>query len=104
MTSCFNQSALKALEATATTASAYLDACDHGARFVRLDPAYYKSCGAVLVGVFSLVDAKTSFPLLFEQSAAAREVAESIQIGRRIELSRLGFYPELTVLINRAAA
>jgi len=31
-------------------------------------------------------------------------VAESVQIGRRIELSRLGFYPELAVLLNRAAA
>ncbi len=104
MTSYFSQSALNALEATATTASTYLDACDNGARFVRLDPAYYKSCGAVLIGIFGLVNAKETFPLLIEQSTAAREVAESVQIGRRIELSRLGFYPELAVLLNRAAA
>jgi hypothetical protein len=104
MTSYFSQSALNALEATATTASAYLDSCDNGARFVRLDPAYYKSCGVVLVGIFLLVDAKQAFPLLLEQSNAAREVAESVQIGRRIELSKLVFYPELAVLLNRAAA
>lgn len=104
MTSNFRKPALNALEATATTASAYLDACDNGARFVRLDPAYYKSCGSVLIGIFSLVDAKKVFPLLLEQSTSAREVAESVQIGRRIELSRLGFYPELAVLLNRAAA
>ena len=39
--SYFTQDNLSALEATATTAAAYLDACDSGARFVRLDPAYY---------------------------------------------------------------
>lgn len=104
MTSYFSQSALNALESTATTASAYLDACDNGARFVRLDPDYYKSCGVVLVGIFSLVDAKRAFPSLVERSNSAREVAESVQIGRRLELSRLGYYPELALLLNRVAA
>jgi len=31
-------------------------------------------------------------------------VAHSLQIAQRIELSRLGYYPELTVLLNRVAA
>lgn len=102
--SYFTQDNLTALEATATTAAAYVDACDAGALFVRLDPTYYRSCGSLLFNILSLVNASKDFPSLMEQSAAAREVAESIQIGRRMELNSRVFYPELAVLLNRAAA
>jgi hypothetical protein len=102
--SYFTQDNLSALEATATTAAAYLDACDSGARFVRLDPAYYCACGRLLVKILSLVDASKNFPTLLEQSAAVREVVDSIQIGRRIDLNSRVFYPELAVLLNRVAA
>lgn len=99
----FNRMTLQALEATATTSAAYLDACDSGAKFCQLDPAYYKACGNVLVRIFALVDPDTAFPDLVEHSAAAREVAMSKQISHRIEVSRLGFYPQLAVLLNRVA-
>lgn len=99
----FNQITLRALEATAAKSAAYLDACDSGARHCRLDPDYYQACGNVLVKIFSLVDAGQAFPDLVQQSAAAREVVHSMQIAHRIELSRLGYYPELTVLLNRVA-
>lgn len=100
----FNRVTLRALEATATTSAAYLDACDSGAQYCPLDPAYYMACGDLLVQIFALVDANQAFPLLLEHSAAAREVAISQQITHRIEVSRLGFYPELAVLLNRVAA
>lgn len=100
----FTQANLTALELTAATAATYLDACDAGAQHIRLDPAYYLACGSLLMKIFSLVDANSDFPLLLEQSAAAREVAESIQIGRRIKLNQRVFYPQLAVLLNRAAA
>lgn len=102
--SYFTQDNLSALEATATTAAAYLDACDSGALFVRLDPAYYCACGRLLFKILTLVDANRNFPSLLEQSAAVREVAETIQIGRRIELNSRVFYPELAVLLNRVTA
>lgn len=104
MSSYFSQTALDALEATAMTAANYLDACDSGRKDIPLDPAYYQSCGILLFRIFSLVDANYAFPRLLELSSAAREMAESIQISRRIEVSRLGFYPELTVLLMRAGA
>lgn len=100
----FNRITLQALEATAATSAAYLDACDSGAKFCQLDPAYYKACGNILVKIFALVDPNRAFPDLVEHSAAAREVAISKQITHRIEVSRLGFYPELAVLLNRVAA
>lgn len=99
-----NRMTLQALETTATTSAAYLDACDFGARYCRLDPAYYKACGDLLVKIFALVDAEKAFPDLLEHSAAAREVAISKQITHRIEVSRLAFYPELAGLLNRVAA
>lgn len=92
---------LQALENTAITVSAYLDACDSGAKHVRLDPAYYKACGELLLTVFALVDPYQAFPGLLEMSAAAREVAESLHIGHRLEVSRLGYYPELSAVLNR---
>ncbi|WP_265946422.1 hypothetical protein [Dechloromonas sp. A34] len=100
----FNRITLQALEATATTSAAYLDACDSGAKFCQLDPAYYKACGNVLVRIFALVDPDKAFPDLVEHSAAAREVAIAKQITHRIEVSRLGFYPQLALLLNRVAA
>lgn len=98
-----SQTDINTLEATAGTAAAYLDACDSGAKFIRLDPAYYRACGHLLTTIFSVTNAATSFPALLEHSAAAREIAESVEIGRRIEISRLGYYPQLTVILNRAA-
>lgn len=102
--SSFSKITLQALEATAVTSAAYLDACDFGAQCCRLDPGYYRACGRLLIEIFSLVDAERAFPYLFEHSAAAREAVESIRMARRIKISRLGFYPELTVLLDRVAA
>ena len=98
-----SQNDLRALEATATTAAVYLDACDGGAKFVRLDADYYQACGNLLLRIFSLTNARAAFPNLLERSAAARDVAESIEIGQRIERSRLAYYPDLTILLNRVA-
>ncbi|MBS1161515.1 MAG: hypothetical protein H6R15_3934 [Proteobacteria bacterium] len=92
---------LSSLEATATTAATYLDACDSGAEFVHLDPTYYQANGNLLLTIFAVTDPYKTFPRLMEHSAAAREIAESIEIGRRIEISRLGYYPQLTVILNR---
>ena len=100
----FNQITLQALETTAVTSAAYLDACDLGAQHCRLDAEYYRACGDLLMRIFSLVDGEKVFPYLFEHSAAAREVVDSIQMAHRIEVSRLGFYPELAVLLDRVTA
>lgn len=100
----FSRSNLSTLEETATTAAAYLDACDGGARFVRLDPAYYRACGNLLMTIFSVANAATAFPNLLAQSAAARDIAESVEIGRRIQFSLPGYYPQLAVILNRASA
>ena len=56
-----SQTDLSTLEATATTAAAYLDSCDSGAKFVRLDPTYYQACGRLLRteedrGIITLLD------------------------------------------------
>lgn len=99
-----NQTSLKAFQATAATAAAYLDACDGGGRHLHLDPAYYQACGSLLHKMFSLFDPARYFPDLLEQSAAAREIADGLQMALRLETSRLVFYPQLTVLLNRAAA
>ena len=104
MNSIFGPSALVALATTASTAAAYIDACDSGAQHVRLDPAYYQSCGVLLYRIFSMLDAKLAFPGLIEQSTAARDVAESVRIGRRLEVSMLGYYPQLSVLLQRVSA
>ena len=99
----FTSAQLASLEATATTAAAYLDICDSGSPYVRLDPMHYRICGELLARIFSVVDAQLFFPMLLRQSAAAREMGESIEIGRHINLSRLGFYPELSALMCRVA-
>jgi hypothetical protein len=96
-----SQTDVSALEVTAMTAADYLDACDAGAKTVRLDPAYYQACGNLLMKIFSVAKASQNFPELLERSSAARDVAESVEIGRRIKLSRLGYYPELSVILNR---
>lgn len=98
-----NQSELLALEATATTAAAYLDACDGGAKFVRLDPAYYQACGKLLMSIFTVANPQEAFSILLEHSPAARNAAESVQIAHRIEVSRAGYYPHLSVVLNRAS-
>lgn len=97
----FTPGQLASLEATATTAAAYLDICDSGSRHVRLDPIHYRTCGELLARIFSVVDARRAFPMLIQQSAAARETVESTDIGRHIRISRLGFYPELSALLCR---
>lgn len=98
-----NQTDLSALQATAATAAAYLDACDGGARFVRLDPEYYRACANLLLRIFAVANPYQAFPILIEQSAAARDVAESIEIGHRLEVSRLGYYPHLAAVLNRVS-
>lgn len=100
----FNEIEIESLGATASSAAAYLDDCDEGAEHVQLDAAYYQACGDLVKQIFTMLDPRLAFPILLEHSAAAREIAESIKIGQRIEISRLGFYPELTVILNRAAA
>ncbi len=104
MSSCLTSSNIKSLEVTAATAAGYLDACDSSTGQVRFDPSYYRCCGNLLTKIFTVVDAGRNFPSLLEHSAAAREVAESIRIGRHIEISRLGYYPELSALLNRISA
>lgn len=99
-----SMSNLEALQETAVTAAAYLDACDAGRPGVRLDPDYYRACGALLARIFGVVDPRRVFPVLMKESPAAREAAEAIAIGRRIETSRLIYYPQLTVVINRMTA
>lgn len=94
---------IESFAVSAIRAAAYLDACDCGTPKVRLDAGYYQACAKVLREIFVLLDPYRHFPVLLEQSPSAREVAESLQIARRIEISRLGYFPELTVTLNRAA-
>ena len=94
----FTPDNIESLTVSAISAAAYLDACDEGAKTVRLDPSYYLACGKVLGQIFSLLDPVLLFPILLEHS-----VAESVQISRRIGVSRLCYYPELSVVLNRAA-
>ncbi len=101
MSYSFTRDSLAALEVTARTAAAYLDACDTG--LVRRDPSYYLACGNLLVKILSLVNVQESFPSLLERSPAVLSITESIQIGRRLELDTRLFYPELAALLNRAA-
>ena len=75
MSNALNPVSLKAFEATAAKAAAYLDACDNGGTHVTLDPDYYQACGCLLSKMFSLYDARHTFPDLLSRSAAAREIA-----------------------------
>lgn len=99
----FHQDNIDALAVSAIKAATYLDACDTGALAANLDPRCYQACGNVLRQIFALLDPETNFPVLLEQSAAARELAESIKIDRHIEISRLGYFPELTIVLNRVS-
>jgi len=99
----FTPDNIESLAVSAISAAAYLDACDDGAKTVRLDPSYYLACGKVLRQIFSLLDPGLYFPILLKHSAAACDVAESVQISRRIGVSRLCYYPELSAVLNRAA-
>jgi hypothetical protein len=99
----FTPAQLASLQATAATAATYLDACDCDARYVRLDPVHYRTCGELLARIFSVVDAQQIFPTLLQDSPAAREIAESIEISRHLAVSPLVYYPELTALIYRIA-
>lgn len=104
MSHTINLSTLNAFKATAANAAGYLDACDLGLAGEKFDPDYYRACGHLLSKVFMLFDPERHFQDLLAESPAAREMAESLIIAHRIELSRVGFYPELAVLMQRAAA
>ena len=54
--------------------------------------------------MFSLYDARHTFPDLLSRSAAAREIAESVGMGHRLETSLLVFYPQLAAGPRRAGA
>lgn len=99
----FTPDNIDVLAVSAISAAAYLDACDQGGQTSQLDPRCYQACGKVLKEIFSMLDPAIHFPILIEQSAAAREVAESLRIGKLISISRLGYYPELSILLNRAS-
>ena len=96
-------SQIRSLAETATTAAAYLDACDNGAKFVRLDPSYYKACGNLLTTIFATLDAAESLPDLLNQSPAARNAAESLEMAHHLEISRSGYYPQLSAILTRAS-
>jgi hypothetical protein len=88
----FDKRTLQALEATASASAAYLDACDSGVGSNRLDPEYYRACGDLLIRIFALVEPENDFPDLLKRSPAAREIADSIQLRRRIEAGKLGYH------------
>lgn len=100
----FSRSNLEALQETAVTAAAYLDACDSAVSGTRLDPDYYRACASLLAKIFAMVDPLRAFPVLMAESPAAREMAEALTVGRRLSVSRLVYYPQLAVVINRIAA
>lgn len=98
-----NKNTLRALEAVAHTSAAYLDACDAGAPTQRLDPGYYRACGDLLARAFALEGAEQNFRALREGSAAAREIADAVQLGQRLETGRQRAYPLLAALLSRLA-
>ena len=101
--SYLNQAQISSLAGTATSAAAYLDTCDSGARFARLDPAYYQACARLLTTIFSVLDAREAFPDLLSQSPAARNALECLQMERQIRSSCVGYYPQLSLILKRAA-
>lgn len=100
----FTTAQLASLEASAATAAEYLDICDSGVQTSRFDPAHYRICAELLARIFYTVDARLAFPMLLKQSAAAQEMAESIEIERHLAISRLVYYPELAALICRVSS
>ena len=101
--SYLNQAQISSLAGTAASAAAYLDTCDSGARFARLDPAYYQACARLLTTIFSVVDSSEAFPDLLSQSPAARNALACLQMERQIQGSCADYYPQLVVVLRRAA-
>jgi hypothetical protein len=101
--SYLNPTQIASLADSATTAAAYLDACDNGARFNRLDAAYYQACARLLTTIFTALDARLHLPDLLSQSPAARNTLECLHIERQLRTSCAGYYPELAVVLQRAA-
>ena len=89
--SYMNQSQISSLAGTAASAAAYLDTCDSGAQFARLDPAYYQACARLLTTIFSVLDASAAFPDLLSQSPAARNALDCLQMERQIRSSCAGY-------------
>ena len=104
MAQTLNPTSLKAFEVVAGRAAAYLDACDSDSRRARLDPEQYQQCAGLLQHIFALFDARQNFPALLAQSPAAREVAESVRVGRLLQTSCLVYYPQVAAVLGRAAA
>lgn len=98
-----SQTQIRSLAGTATSAAAYLDTCDSGAQFARLNPTYYQACARLLTTIFALVDAAETFPDLLSQSPAARNTREGLLMERQIRSSCAGYYPQLAVILQRAA-
>jgi hypothetical protein len=94
---------IESFSVSAIRAAEYLDACDNGEVGLPLNARYYQACGKVLRELFALLDPEQHFPVLLERSPAAREIAESMVIDRHLRVSALGYYPELTATLNRAA-
>ncbi len=103
MAQTLNPTSLKAFEVVAGRAAAYLDACDSDSRRARLDPEQYQQCAGLLQHMFSLFDARQNFPGLLAQSAAAREIAEAVRVGRLLQTSCLVYYPQVAAVLGRAA-
>jgi len=97
-------SQIRSLAETSATAATYLDACDNGAKFVRLDPAYYQACARLLTSIFTVIDAADAFPDLLSQSPSARSTAESLEMEHHLRISRTGYYPRLAAILARASA
>lgn len=90
-----------AFGADAATAAAYLDACDEGMPGAAFDPIYYKACAGLLMTVLALQDANELFSELLKRSASAREVAETIALGKELETKRHGTCLPLDALLRQ---
>jgi hypothetical protein len=96
-------SQIRSLAETSATAANYLDACDNGAKFVRLDPAYYQTCARLLTTIFTVVDSADTFTDLLSRSPSARNAAESLEMEHHLRISRTGYYPRLAAILARAS-
>jgi hypothetical protein len=56
-----------------------------------------------LTTIFSVVDSSEAFPDLLSQSPAARNALECLQMERQIQGSCADYYPQLVVVLRRAA-
>lgn len=104
MRSELNESDLQTLENIAATAAAYLDACDCASHSLRIDPYHYQCCGRLLVRIFSALDPRHNFQAVLAHSPAAREVMESLEISQQLRISRLVYYPQLSLLMTRISS